>query len=213
MSVAYRVGRSIYVALTNRGNTVSRMHARGPGFVMPSKSNFAPLAAGHEPTAAEVAAAVNAEAVDGCPVESAVFSGVGEPLLRLRVLEEVASGLLTERAWPLRVNTNGLMPASEAAGVALRLSKAGISTVSVNIATHDPKQYDALMEPEPLRYSPAFSLPLGHAEVCSFVEACVVQGLQVECTAVTRPEVDVEATSRFVAGLGAIFREQSWHPV
>lgn len=215
MAITYRLGRSVYVALTNRTNTTSLLQARGPGFVMPAASGFAPLPPKFEPEAAEVLAALEPALHPDTDerVSAVVFAGVGEPLLRIRVLEGVATALSAAHgSVALRVNTNGCMPASEAPGVALRLKKAGLMAVSVAIATHDPEQYDSLMQPEPLRYSPAFSLPLGHAEVCCFVQACVAQGLQVECTAAAVPGVDIGATAELAGALGASFRERSWHP-
>ena len=49
------------------------------------------------------------------------------------------------------------------------------------------------MRPEKLRLSPAFSLPLGLPDVSRFASACLSAGLEVECTAVASPEVDVDA--------------------
>ena len=73
-------------------------------------------------------------------------------------------------------------------------------------------EYAALMEPEPLRFSPVFSLKLGHSEVCGFARACVAAGLEVECTAVAAPGVDLAAARALSEELGAKgFRERSWH--
>jgi len=96
--------------------------------------------------------------------------------------------------------------------VAKRLSDAGLSSVSVALATADPEQYTALMRPEKLRHSPVFSLTLGHAEVVGFIEACVAVGLKVECTAVAAPDVDLQAAETLATELGASFRSRSWHP-
>ena len=96
--------------------------------------------------------------------------------------------------------------------MAARLRRAGVSCVSVAISTADPAQYVQRMQPEKLRYSPVFSLSLGLDEVCNFVTHCVVNELEVECTAVAAPDVDLGATRRLAQSLGASFRSRSWHP-
>ena len=215
-AVTYRLGASIYVALTNQCNAVALIKSRGPSFVMPSSSGFAPLPQSFEPSADQVVEAVRAALRSTqAGTESIVFAGAGEPLLRTRVLEESAVKLreaLADDLPRLRLNTNGLVPTSEATEVAWRLSsKAHLSSVSVSIASADATQYDALMKPETIRYSPGFSLSLGHEEVCSFVKACVSEGLEVECTAVAAPDVDIAAARQLAECLGASFRERSYH--
>mmetsp|Transcript_27709 Transcript_27709/g.70649 ORF Transcript_27709/g.70649 Transcript_27709/m.70649 type:complete len:162 (-) Transcript_27709:309-794(-) len=149
--------------------------------------------------------------VDDSSPESLVFAGGGEPLLRLRVLEEAAAGLATRGLLTMRLNTNGLVPLSEAVETACRMKKSGISSVSVALMTADAAQYDELMKPEALRYSPGFSLTVGHAEVVGFVEACLSEGLEVECTAVASPGVDIGAAQTLSENIGANFRTRSWH--
>ena len=83
--------------------------------------------------------------------------------------------------------------------------------ISVDL-THFAEQYDSLMQPQELRYSPAFSLPLGHAQVCKFVEACTSEGLAVECTAVAAPGVDMSAARQLAEQYGATFRERAYFP-
>mmetsp|Transcript_21428 Transcript_21428/g.43813 ORF Transcript_21428/g.43813 Transcript_21428/m.43813 type:complete len:214 (+) Transcript_21428:99-740(+) len=207
--VAYRLGRTIYLALTNSCNTVSLIASRGPGFVIPPESGFAPLPEGFTPSAKEVHAAAVDAAAKG-EYDSIAFAGIGEPLLRLSVLEESAR-LLEPLGVPLRLNTNGLVTKSGVKATAQRLSDAGLSQVSVALATAHPQQYATLMKPEKLRCSPVFSLQLGHAEVTDFVEACVAVGLEVECTAVAAPDVDLQAVETLAKTLGAGFRARSWH--
>ena len=216
-SITYKLSSSLYVSLTNRSNAQSLMRSRGPGFTMPSTSGFALLPDGFEPSAADVVSAVETEldvtAAGGTPFASVVFAGAGEPLLRLRVLEEAATTLAaSQRAERLRLNTNGLVPRTQAAETAARLKKARISAVTMAIATADPEQFLELMEPEKLRLSPGFSLQLGHAEVIEFARACLAEELAVEMTAVARPGVDIPRARSLAESLGASFRERSWHP-
>ena len=206
--LTYRLGRTLYVALTNSCNAVSLIESRGPGFVMPAESGFTPLPEGITPDAEQIYEAV--EAAEG-EYDGIAFAGAGEPLLRLSVLEAAAI-LLQPKGVPLRLSTNGLVPKSESAVVAQRLRSAGLSSVSVALASADADQYAQLMRPEKLRYSPVFSLTVGLAEVTGFVEACVAEGLAVECTVVAAPAVDLDAAQSLASALGAGFRSRPWFP-
>ena len=93
--ITYRLGRTLYVALTNSCNAVSLIQSRGPGFAMPVQSGFAPLPEGFTPSAEEVYQAVEAAQGD---YDSIAFAGAGEPLLRLGVLEQAAQLLLPKGA-------------------------------------------------------------------------------------------------------------------
>ena len=216
--ITYLLRSSVYVSLTNRCNAVSLIESRGPSFSIPASSGFIPLPSGHEPSAEEVAQAVTAALGDAGLADAAkevCFAGAGEPLLRRRCLEEAAALLGQEhgtQGLKLRLNTNGLVPASEAADVAASLRAAGIRAASVALASSDADQYQTLMRPDPIRLTPAFSLPLGLDEVTGFVTACVAEGLQVECNAVEAPGVDLAAASALAASLGASFRSRSYNP-
>ena len=69
--LSYTLGRTLYVALTNRCNSVPLFSTRGPGFQMPAASGFAPLPDGVEPSAEQVAEAVAAAA----DVDAVCFAG------------------------------------------------------------------------------------------------------------------------------------------
>ena len=100
--LSYRLGCSVYVAVTNRCNSVTLIGSRGPGFVMPAASGFEPLPDGMaaEPSplaiaeavagafAAAPAAAAAASSSASTRPTSVVFAGVGEPLLRLSIVED-----------------------------------------------------------------------------------------------------------------------------
>ena len=52
----------------------------------------------------------------------------------------------------------------------------------------------------------------GFRDVCGFIVALAEAGIIVECTAVKRPEVDINATRKLALALGATtFRERSFH--
>ena len=212
-SITYTLGTQLYVSLTNRCNAVSLIQSRGPGFAVPASSGFSLLPEGFEPSAAEVAEVVASAVGAGDTLSAIVFAGAGEPLLKQRTLLEAAELIRQQDASPpLRINTNGLVPKTEAADLAARMKAAGVASATVALASADPEEYLALMQPEELRFSPAFTQQLGHGEVTSFVKACVGVGMAVECTAVEAPGVDVDAAAALASELGASFRARSYHP-
>mmetsp|Transcript_23774 Transcript_23774/g.56780 ORF Transcript_23774/g.56780 Transcript_23774/m.56780 type:complete len:220 (-) Transcript_23774:76-735(-) len=199
--LVYVIGRSLYVSLTNRCNSVSLPSTRGKGFAM--STPLPPLVV--EPSAVEIAAAVDGawrERKDG--YEAIVFAGLGEPTLRLDVLIEAAQKL-RERA-PLRVNTNGLGNAQHGRDISGDLVAGGIRGVTVALNSAFPPQYQEIMLPE----CGTPGLGLGHAS--EFVRTCIRAGIEVECTAVERPDVDVEAVQMLATALGASFRSRTYHP-
>ena len=108
--VAYTLGRTLYLSVTNRSNALSILKTRGPGFVMPPSSGFA-LLSDPEPDASELAAIVDAtyeraEIVGmGENDPGVVFAGAGEPLLRLDVVVDTIAMVRESRhGVPFRVH-------------------------------------------------------------------------------------------------------------
>jgi hypothetical protein len=85
--ITYRLGRGLYVALTNRCTTTPVFVTRGPGFKI-SPDKFAPLSEGFEPAPPQVLEAVEAAVRESSP-DSIVFAGYGEPTLCLPCMLEV----------------------------------------------------------------------------------------------------------------------------
>ena len=141
--ITYTLGRSLFVALTNRCNSVSLIESRGPGFVLSASSGFMPLPDGFEPTWEEITTAVASAytAAAAEPPAAVVFAGAGEPLLRMRVLEEAARSIATAHAPPaIRVNTNGLVAGSAVKDIATRLRGAGVTMASIALMSADEDQ-------------------------------------------------------------------------
>jgi len=205
--VAYRLGRALYLSLTDESNATPLALTRGPSFVMPASSAFVCLGDAPEPRASELVAAVDAFydsftiASSGEDDPGVVFAGYGEPLMRLQTLCDTIANVRERRhGAKLRVSTNGLFDASAARA----LRDAGAESITVNLASADPEQYARLMKPKYGRT---------HADACAFVEAAAANGLQVECTAVKAPGVDVRAVERLALALGAVeFREREYFP-
>eukprot|EP00240_Pyramimonas_obovata_P007017 CAMPEP_0118924704 /NCGR_PEP_ID=MMETSP1169-20130426/2719_1 /TAXON_ID=36882 /ORGANISM="Pyramimonas obovata, Strain CCMP722" /LENGTH=173 /DNA_ID=CAMNT_0006865835 /DNA_START=191 /DNA_END=712 /DNA_ORIENTATION=+ len=173
---------------------------------MPESSGFVKLDDGKEPSAEQVFAVVEKAFEEGKePPDGVVFAGFGEPLLRLNVLKESAQLIKAKRhGVGLRINSNGLVPATECGRIAAELMSCGIKKASVSLTTADPKQYMQLMQP---------TNGCTHSDVCTFVTLLAESGLQVTCTAVEHPEVDISATRSLAIALGAVdFTARSYHP-
>jgi 4Fe-4S single cluster domain len=145
------------------------------------------------------------------PSLQVVFAGEGEPLLRLSTLLRLAQSIKHESsASAIRITTNGLVPEVEPPGnetietaTARSLAGAGVRSLSVALMTHDPDQYEEIMQPvlvatdNPKRRRP-------HDRVCDMIRAGLTAGLEVEVTAVEAPLVSKSSLERFAAeSLGA----------
>jgi len=106
------------------------------------------------------------------------------PMLPVRLVQESRHGV------PFRVLTNGLL-APEAAA---RLAEGGVGRASVALMSANPAQYASLMRPLGGR---------GHVDVCQFVVALAEAGVEVECTAVKAPGVNVRDVQLLSEALGA----------
>lgn len=122
--LTYWLKGRLYVAVTNQLNANSPVALRGPSFQMPACSGFAPLPVGVEPTAEDIFQAVDEAVakgkvrVDSMAADPVTFAGDGEPLLMLETLLEASDMIKQSRhGLPLRVRTNGLVSADEAATV------------------------------------------------------------------------------------------------
>lgn len=115
-------------------------------------------------------------------LESIVLSGEGEPTLRLNDMIKLVRDLHASAEVdlpPVRLTTNGLVDSPES--VVQQIMNCGITSISVALMTADPEQYDDLMAP---------ALANGHDAVSSLIKEAVNCGLEVEITAVDRPEID-----------------------
>ena len=91
---SYKLGSTLYLALTDRCNTATTLLSRrGPGFSMPATSGFRPLGDNPEPSPEDLARIVdehyssNVDIVGMGENDAGVtFAGLGEPTLRLDAL-------------------------------------------------------------------------------------------------------------------------------
>ena len=193
--------RHVYVALTNRCNARTLPETRGPGFSMPT---FRPLRpADFEPSEDDVVSAcLRALEADAGAPPPLCFAGLGEPLLRESVLLGATKRLRRAHdSLSVRVSTNGLF--AQPLPLVARLADAGVSSISVALAASDAATYYERMRPVSLGTDSAATLDNAFATACAFVRAAAETGLQVECTAVAAPGVDVEQTRALALSLGA----------
>lgn len=190
----YSGGPNLYVNLTNRCSA-------GCSFCLAEFTSEVygydlKLAVGEEPEAADVVHEFELAFLDGAP-EEVVFTGLGEPTLRLDVILTLIEWLGTRRL-PTRLDTNGhaalLHPGRD---VVAELAAAGLRAVSVSLNAHDEVTYDLLC-------SPTFTR--AYRAVLRFIRECVDAGLDVTATVVDVPEVDLHAAAAVAADLGAAFR-------
>ncbi|RYG95759.1 radical SAM protein [archaeon] len=207
--LTYWLNNRLYVAVTNKTNSMSPLAVRGPSFFLPASSGFEALE--DEPDAVDIKHAVDLAfdqgkvGVTSMGSDEITFQGIGEPLLRRDVVMEAAQLIKESRhGVQLRLRTNGLIPESESFSLATNLKACGIKHVVVSLMTDNPKQYVDIMQPKN---------DLGFGEVCNFVMACVESGLMVGCTAVNRPDVRMAEVRALAQSLGAqSFKEYSYHP-
>ncbi len=139
-------------------------------------------------------------------IESIVISGEGEPTLRLEDtielvcrIKSLANTLPSGQPVPsIRLTTNGLVASSF--NLPQRLWDSGVSSISVGLMTWNANQYNNVVRPLD---------KTGFDTVCKFItDAVKVDGnLEIEATAVDRPDVDKARTESLAASLGVI------HPV
>jgi hypothetical protein len=76
--------------------------------------------------------------------------------------------------------------------------------VSVALISDNPKQYQDIVNP---------TNGAGFGDVCNFIVACSSLGMQVTCTAIERPDVNISKVRALSSALGATnFKSQSYHP-
>ena len=77
-----------------------------------------------------------------------------------------------------------------------------LASISVFLPAAEPAKYAELLRPHEGR---------GFADVCSFVAQAAEAGIDIECTAVARPDVNVAEVEALAMALGARrFRTRSW---
>jgi TatD DNase family protein len=194
-TIAYKIRNSLYLNITNRCSNSCTFCAKFEDFTVKGHH----LQLNHEPSAKEVLDAIG----NRDDFDEVVFCGYGEPLIRLDLIKEVATEL-KKSGHRIRINTDG--QANLVHGRNILPELAGIiDTVSVSLNTSDPAQYLNLCR-----------TPFGDQGfmgVCDFLREAPAFIPNVVATAVTVPEIDIEAVRRLAESLGVSFREREYAEV
>lgn len=142
MTIVYRVGKGLYVNLTNRCPCACTFCIRQNGAGVYGSDS---LWLEREPTVAEVVAAIEAEDCSSC--DELVFCGYGEPTERLDDVLSVARHVrATFPTLSIRINTNGLSDLIAARPTAA-LFAGLIDTVSISLNAPTAAEYLKLCRP------------------------------------------------------------------
>lgn len=190
----YWGGESLYVNLTSRCSAACSFCLREGGWEVYGYDLH--LDVSQEPEADDVIEALERAFLDGAPTE-VVFTGLGEPTLRLDVMLPVVDWLRTRRLRS-RLDTNGhaalLHPGRD---VVAELAVAGLSAGSVSLNAHEEATYVLLCRP---------MFTHAYRAVVRFIRELVDAGIGTTATVLDLPEVDQTASAAIAADLGAAFR-------
>lgn len=193
--IAYRIRNSLYLNITNRCSNRCSFCAKFDDFTVKGHN----LLLDGEPAFDEVMAAV------GTPegIDEVVFCGYGEPLLRLDLVRQVAAEL-KHRGYRIRINTDG--QANLAHGRNILPELAGlVDCISVSLNAPDSATYNSIC-------NTPFA-DTGFIGVCDFLKSAKTFIPQVVASAVTLPEVDIEACRKLALSLGVEFRVREYAEV
>lgn len=152
-------------------------------------------------------------------ISSLVFAGEGEPTLRWKSLNLLASKLRLDFGdkTKIRLVTNGLILSNTSEDrrelMLNELKSNGIDELSIAFMTSCPEQFDLLMEPVSHEDDKLKDKQSWHQELCHTIQDAVKVGLFVECTGVEREEVDKHAAEEMARELGvSSFRWRPYFP-
>lgn len=134
----YKVGKNLYINLTNRCNANCVFCLRQTREEM---ENSGSLWLEHEPSVAEIQDSFRAWVVEN--FNEVVFCGFGEPTLRLDAVLEIADLVHRTYGKPVRLNTNGLANLEYGKDIT-PLLQGKIDILSVSLNTPDREKYYAL---------------------------------------------------------------------
>jgi TatD DNase family protein len=193
--IAYVIRNSLYLNITNRCTNHCTFCTKFRDFTVKGHQ----LCLEHEPTAAEVIAAIG----DPAGYDEVVFCGYGESLLRLDLVKEVA-GWLKAKGKTVRINTDG--QASLVHGRNILPELAGlVDALSVSLNAPDAVTYQRICQSA---YGEA-----GYMAILEFLREAPKHIPSVTATAVTLPGIDITACRQVAEGLGVEFRERIFNEV
>ncbi len=192
--IAYAIRSSLYLNITNRCNLACTFCPKQSGSYEVKGHN---LKLSHEPDVEELFKAIG----DPKGFKEVVFCGYGEPTTRLEIVKAIAFRL-KQLGTKVRLDTDGLANLSHGRNVLPEL-KGLIDEVSVSINAPDAAAY--------ARLCPSKFGEKAFAAACEFIKEAKKYIPEVTATAVTCPEIDINACKLLTEReLGVKFRPRQY---
>ncbi|MBM7855307.1 TatD family-associated radical SAM protein [Desulfohalotomaculum tongense] len=195
MTVAYTIGQSLYLNITNRctNNCVFciRRTKEGVGY---------DLWLSREPNLQELLEAVG----DPGRYKEVVFCGYGEPLIRLELVIAAAAEFKKLGAKQIRINTNGQANIIHQRNVVPELAGL-VDVISISLNAQNAGAYAELSQP--VKYSPEEA----YSAVLEFARQCKKYIPRVVLSVVNWPGVDIEACRKIAEELEVEFRVREFY--
>jgi cyclic pyranopterin phosphate synthase len=198
-SVAYWLGNSLYLNVTNRcPNSCYFCFRRFKKGIREFN-----LKLENEPTTEEAIEELR-KVINRKNWSEVVFCGFGEPLERLDLVLEVTRWIKKHTWKTVRVDTNGQgYLLNRGRDVVRELKEAGVDKVSVSLNAHDKTTYNQVCKPV---FEDAYE------NVLEFIKKAKEEGLETEATAVTIPEVDLAKVKELAENMGVKFSAREYIP-
>jgi TatD DNase family protein len=193
-SIAYQIGDSLYLNITNRCTSKCTFCIRYKTKVFNSEHE---LWLKKEPTAKEVIEAIG----DLAKYKEVVFCGYGEPLIRLDAVIEVSKWLKVKGA-RVRIDTNGHGSLIHKRNIVPELEGL-IDSISISLNAQNRKVYNEVCRPD-------FGEDAFDA-IIEFARECKKYIPEVELTVVGISQIDVKAAKKIADDLGVSFRVRTYY--
>ncbi len=185
--IAYKIRNTLYLNLTNRCTNECTFCIRFHTDYVKGHN----LRLTDEPTEEELKSVIK----DPSQYKEVVFCGLGEPLLRLDVVKNVASWIKKKKG-RVRINTNGHGNLIHGRNILPELHGL-VDSISISLDAHDEETYNKICRPS---FTNAFK------EVISFIKEARKYIPEVRVTVVTVKDVDIEKSRKIAKDLGVKFK-------
>jgi len=193
-SIAYQIGKSLYLNITNRCTSKCTFCIRYKTKLFNSENK---LWLKKEPTSKEVLKAIG----DPAKYKEVVFCGYGEPLIRLDAVIEVSEWLKGKGA-RVRIDTNGHANLIHKRNIVPELEGL-VDSISISLNAQNKKAYNEVCRPD-------FGENAFDA-IIEFAKECKKYIPEVELTVVGIPQIDVKAAKKIADDLGVPFRVRTYY--
>jgi TatD family-associated radical SAM protein len=191
-SIVYWLDNNLYLNITNKCSNICYFCFRK--FKKGIKEFNLKLE--KEPTTEELIAELR-KVINRKNWNEVVFCGFGEPLERLDLVLEVSRWIKKHHWKTVRVDTNGhgyLL--NKGRDIARELKEAGVDKVNVSLNAHNKATYNEVCKP---KFENAYE------SILEFIRKAKQEGIEMEVTAVTIPEVEITKVKELAERLGVNF--------